>query len=100
MSVSSFIKRAWPKLIVATEDPLAPIRLNDTYTQVNRLGKMLSNQTTAIDSEKIAEKFLSSWSYAELEQLSNEPEFIVALCSLLCESIRGYVIKVTEGGKK
>jgi hypothetical protein len=91
------IKKAWAALIERTEHPLAPIIVQEAYTNTDRLGRMLgsSPNTDKNKARAYMEKLLSNWTDEELNRICSEPEFVAALASMLCDSIKSYTRETT-----
>lgn len=67
------------KLIEATEDPTAPIKVQDAYNAVNRLGVMIASISDQATVNQLMEKLTSAWPNDLIEEVCCKPEFVMAL---------------------
>ena len=93
MAVAEFIKRAWPKLIEETGNPMAPIILQEAYNANKRLGQMLASTANKQLVTDYSNLFLQWMQDAESEEQAARPEFVIALAGMLVESIVAYTTK-------
>lgn len=93
MSEQFDIKKAFARLIETTEDPLAPIRMQKAYGAIADLGQMMAGQCDAVKVSKYVDYMTQEWSN-EINKVCHEPEFIMALCGMLSESLVTYARKV------
>jgi len=96
MSEAEFVKRAWPKLIEATDHPLAPIILQDAHNSVSRLGPLMASQTDFETVQKLIESLLAHFTEADLEEVCHTPAFVMALSGMLQSAIEAYVSNVAK----
>ena len=92
------IRKATAALIQATEDPTAPIKINQLHSAASSVGRMLAHKADKHTTQIYSESLTSAWAWdkdAKLEEVCYEPEFVIALCSMLCESLVGYTRKVS-----
>jgi hypothetical protein len=97
MQASEICKRATIRLTELTGNPLASIICQNAYGEANRLGRTLA---AISDQQLVGEysiKLMSAWPDNEIEAVCDKPEFIMALCSLLCQSITAYIVRITGG---
>lgn len=94
------IKRAWARLMELHENPLMPIIMQEAYGAVDKLGQAMARKADKAKVHEYWTKLTSAWpedyDSDELETVSAEPEFIIALAGMLCESLRGYVREVMK----
>lgn len=92
------IKKAWAKLIEQSENPLMPLILQEAYGKVDKLGQAMAAKASRAKVSEYWEKLTSAWPEEddELEEISGDPEFIIALAGMLCESLREYVRKAND----
>lgn len=88
MTQSSDIKAAWAYLMKLTNDPLAPIHLQNTYAQADKLGQCLAGCANQAQAQAIKDRLLSDFEDPELDDLTATPEFIIAVASLLCGALQ------------
>jgi len=91
------IKKAWVHLIEHSGNPLMPFILQEAYGKVDKLGQAMAARASKAKVSEYWEMLTSAWEDDdELEEISGDPEFIIALAGMLCESLRGYVRKVSN----
>lgn len=97
MNTGSFIKAAFPALIEATNDSLAPVKLQSAHGAVNSVSRMLAKMPGASEEQanEIMNKLASNWTEQEIEVISSEPNFIIALAGMLTVALENFVIKTT-----
>ena len=88
-----FLKEAFPKLIEATGDPTAPIKLQEAHKWATAVGKMLGNVASQEEVGEIINKL------EENVQEADTPEFLMVVASMFCTALEAYTIRVTKGGK-
>jgi hypothetical protein len=100
MHTGEFIKIAFPELIKATDDPTAPIKLQEAHKFATAVGKMLANNADQARVETFTQSLTRKWERSNLNAIAAEPEFVIALAALFATSIERYVRNVaTKGGK-
>lgn len=77
------------KVIGRTQDPLAPVKMQQAYMGLEALGKMMATATSKEEVERMSERLLSDFP-AQMDKESVDPAFICALCALLQQSLVGY----------
>jgi len=89
------IRKAVAKLIETTEDPTAPIKLNQLYGAADKVGRMLAVKASKDKVDTIKGLMLKQWNEDNIDDVAYSPEFIIALCAMLCQSLVGYTNKLT-----
>lgn len=84
------INHKFTKAIEATNNPLAPIILQEAYGRANQVGAMLSCVASKAEVQSIADRLLKDYSDVEIDKLCATPEFIIALCGLLTNALLAY----------
>lgn len=87
MSERFDIKRAMCNAIEIYEHPLAGIILDQAYGKVNQLGKMLSAKVDKAMVHEYTKRLMEGFSDEELNRIAGKPEFVVAVASMLSESL-------------
>jgi hypothetical protein len=80
-----------------TENPLAPMIIQDAYGAVDRLAKMLvagKLDRSLVEAHKI--ELLSAFTDDELKAYSKRPEFLLALCAMLITALMDYAGDVVK----
>ncbi len=94
------IKRAWTRLMELHENPLMPIILQEAYGKLDKLGQAMASRGDRRRVSEYWDKLTQAWpedgETDEFEEVSSDPDFIIALAGMLCESLRSYVRKVME----
>jgi uncharacterized protein YlzI (FlbEa/FlbD family) len=90
------VNTAWTKLIEATGDPIAPIKLSEAHAKAYAMGQMLVAASDRTKIETYHNKIQSLWNDKEIEEIAYTPEFIITLTGLLCVSLEGYAAKLKE----
>lgn len=81
------IKRAWANAIQITGNPLAPVLMQEAYSRTEQLGELL---VPCADRDKAAEylkRLTIDFTDEEFNKIAGEPEFIIALASMLSTSL-------------
>ena len=87
------IKAAIIELIKATSDPTSPVKMQEAYQHVERLGTMFGTTANKTGTSNILEAFLDTLP----EDISGiEPEIITAVSAILTEVMVHYVIRLTK----
>jgi hypothetical protein len=94
MNTAQFAEMAFPKLVKATGDPTAPIKLQEAYVYATAVGKMLAARGEKAKAIDYCNRLLSGLSKAD--KASSEPEFVAVTASLFCEALIAYVRRVAE----
>lgn len=90
------IRKAWLKLIEATNNPMASFNIEGAYKFTQAVGEMLASKADIHKVQVYTEALMSFWpDEDELDRVCYEPEFVMALCGMLCESLVSYVRKVS-----
>jgi hypothetical protein len=84
------INQQWAKLIEATQDPTAPLKLQAAHTAVNALGQLMASVADEHVTTAVRDCLISQWPNDEIEMVCNSPEFVMALCGLLLTSMKGW----------
>ncbi len=80
------------RVIAKTNDPFMAMRVQDAYTKNEALGKAMADHVVNKASvQAITDRLLKDFPDAELDKLCEQPEFVVALCGMLNQSILAYV---------
>lgn len=87
----SGIKERVVHLIEITQNPMAPIHLQELYIACMRVGQMLTVLTDRATATELQNRLLLDFSNEELNELSSKPEFIIALSACLVASIEGFI---------
>jgi hypothetical protein len=88
------IKRATMALIHKHENPLAPITISNAYGALEALGKLMADVSEPETVKAYNECLLSAWDEeGQLEEVCCKPEFVMALCAILSQSLIAYVNK-------
>ena len=90
------LQQAWAKAIEPTQDPLAPIVLQEAYAKVNRLGSMLTACCSEEEVNEFRDELMSPWTEGGLNQIADKPAFIVALAGLLVSTLIGYGVSLEK----
>lgn len=86
----SEFKRKFAAAIEATNHPLAPIILQDAHSAISHLATMLAVEPLKEETDSIINSLLSSWPDEQLDILASQPQFIIALSTLLVGAIESY----------
>jgi hypothetical protein len=91
-------KRAFVKLIERTEDPMAPIKLQEAHKYVDLAAKMLVNTVDKDEVRTYKDALLSFWpDEGELEAICGKPAFIIAVSAILVQSLIEYAKETHDG---
>lgn len=82
------IKRAWIRLIEKYADPFAPVKLQEAFGSLERLGTMLAPGCDQTKVQGYSDRLMGSWTEKELNSVSRDPEFIMALAGMLSTSLK------------
>src|SRR5262245_45475145 len=75
------LREFWVATINATNDPIAPVKINDLYASIDRVAKMLAaSGASEWEVDLLTAKLLAQ--FPDETQVQHKPEFIIALCSL------------------
>lgn len=83
------IKENFIKAIEATGHPLAPIILQELYAACNKLGPVLVSSAKCEETQAHAERLLKNYPMTN-DDYARDPNFILALSSLLANSLVEY----------
>lgn len=88
-------KTFFSSTIERIQNPLAPLIFQDAYSVLDRLAKMLSSHADEETVNGHVDAFLKGFGLSdeELNKLSCDPNFAMALCGLLTQSLVGIVSK-------
>lgn len=86
----SDIKRKFIAAIEVTGDPMAPVALQEAYSSICRIAKIIAGSTNEGAVQNIATRLLQDFPNNEINDLSSQPQFIVALCGLLAQALVSY----------
>ena len=90
------IKKAWANAIEKTGNPLAPVLLQEAFGRVEQIGTMLAPICDQQKVEVYSQRLMGSWTDEELNAITAEPEFIMALAGMLSESLIRFGSKLGE----
>lgn len=82
-------------LIEKTNDPTAPVIINKVFENCERLAKMLVPFGNNAEVQKMTDKLLQAFSKTD-DSFAHDPNFIIALCALLVQSIIEYARSVAN----
>lgn len=85
MSDKFNIKKAFAGAIEATQDPLAPIKLQDLHKYAAAVGRMLVPCSSTHEVRELSDKLLKNFTNEELN--TPNPTFVIALCACLTEAL-------------
>jgi len=74
-------------IIKRTQDPLAAVKIERCASAIETLGALLSGITNKQAVNACSKALMDLWTDEELDLLSGKPEFVVALCAMLTESL-------------
>jgi len=86
------MRRKFAAAIEATQDPLAPIVLNQLYSSTERVGRMFASND-GVNKEEVLQytaRLLKNFPDRKIDKISATPEFIIALCGMLSSALIGY----------
>lgn len=86
----STINHKFVAVIEATENPMAPIILQEAYSGVSKTGKLFASISNKEMVATITERLLKDFPDKEIDKLCSTPEFIMSLCGLLSQSLLSY----------
>jgi hypothetical protein len=92
------IKKAFAVLTENLEDPLAAVKIQNAYAHANELGRLLASVTMPEEVEAAQKFLIGTRSDEEMDSISVEPAFVMALAAMLCESLIAMVNKAVEEG--
>jgi len=101
MNVAEFTKVGVMALIKATQDPTAPIKMQELYKFTGLVG-----QTLASCSDEKKAKMISYILFdldatdLDVEETTKSPEFIMALCAALQEALLVYTRDLVKNYKE
>lgn len=82
------IRKLMTSAIERTENPVAPIIMQEAYSAVNKLAKLMTPiAESQAEVEIYSERLLREFSDAELNKIGGDPAFVIALCALLTQSL-------------
>jgi hypothetical protein len=83
------IKDQWVRLIEHTDDGIAPMVVQEAYTAINRLGKLMAGVSNPAIVEGYQTKLLTAWDGTP-EADCYKAEFVMALAAMLGRSLKGW----------
>jgi hypothetical protein len=100
MDTGSFIGLAFPALIKATNDSLAPNKLQSAYGAASAVGRMMAKQA---DREKVMR--LAKEIAEAIDSITGKgnggPEYLMVVASLFCDALENYTVETTrQAGEK
>lgn len=90
MTQAQGIAEAWARLIAVTQDPLAPIKMQEAARRLEQLGMMLAAVSDKEKVMEISDNLNEHWTEEQLNEVSSTPEYIMALTGALIVSIQDY----------
>lgn len=81
--------------IEVTGDPVAPLILQEAYTALNRLGKLMPQAGAKPEKvEALTSSLLDAWSESEIEEIASTPDFIMSVAAILSISLKSWIADV------
>lgn len=84
------LKQKFINVIKTTNNPLAPIILQEAYSSIGQLGKMLSTASNQATVTTITDRLLRDFPDQEINDLCSTPEFLMSLSGLLAQALLSY----------
>ena len=88
------VKTAIVRLIERTNNPFAPVILQETHNNANRLADMLRPEADQAKAEAYLERLLAH--FEDDEEFSSDPAFILCVCGMLMEAIVTYTVETEK----
>jgi hypothetical protein len=98
MSTDSFIRLAFPALIKATNDPLAPVKLEAAYAASAAVGRMMARQADKEETLQLS-KELSEAIDGIIGKGNGGPAYLMVVASLFSDAIQGYIVETVRAAE-
>lgn len=90
------IKQAFIKVVEATGDGMAAIKMQDAYNSANAIGKMLAGVSDRKTVDNYFAALSAAWPGDSIHQVCDKPEFVVALAGMFCQSLKAWKDKTVQ----